>query len=146
MQCKYCGVELPSGTHGKREYCNDAHRQAFFKKEQKAKASYELKQLQAKIVAQEALIEEQTATIARLRDLLDVERRYLADINNRRGFKSFLKKQPRTPFIEKILAEQLVLPYDTRRHYEYNLRVLLHATDEEKEEFTRLWKLMLLTP
>ena len=172
MNCKYCGQELPAGTHGKREYCSDAHRQAYFKKqhqqaqeqtvtqlkeelaELRAKVAdqvqgqtftqmlSELTELRAKVADQAQTIEEQAREISRLFDRLDVKKRYLTD-TKRRSFKGFLKTQPETPLIAKLLADQFFLPLDTRAHYEYRLR-LHHFTDEEMREFTELWELMLL--
>lgn len=104
----------------------------------------ELKELRAKVADQAQRIEEQTRDISRLYDRLNVEKRYIQERGSKqRGFKAFLKKQPKTPFIEKFLADDFAMPRDTRAHYEYRLG-LLHCTEEEQQEFADLWKLMLL--
>ena len=152
MNCKYCGQELPAGTHGKREYCNDAHRQAFFRRQHQQDQAQgrtftemlsELTELRAKARDQAQTIEEQAGQISRLLERLDIEKRYLAD-TKQHGFKTFLKSQPETPLTAKLLADQFFMPRDTRAHYEYRLH-RLHCTEEELQEFTRLWKLMLLS-
>lgn len=104
----------------------------------------ELADLRAKMADQAQRIEEQTRDISRLYNLLNVEKRYIQERGTKqRGFKTFLKAQPKTPFIEKFLADQFAMPRDTRAHYEYRLG-LLHCTEEELQEFVDLWKLMLL--
>lgn len=104
----------------------------------------DLAELRAKMDDQARTIEDQAREISRLAERLNVEKRYLQERGTRKyGFKAFLKKQPSTPFIEKFLADQFALPRDTRAHYEYRLP-LLHCTEEERQEFTDLWKLMLL--
>jgi hypothetical protein len=146
--CKYCGQELPVGTHGKREFCDDAHKQKYYRQQHQQDQTEallaEVAQLRTQVKDQAFAIEELGKEVTRLRSLLDIERAYLAD-TKRRGFKAWIKKQPSSAFIQKLLADSLLPVQDTRSHYEYRLRYLLHCTDDELLEFTQLWKLMLLS-
>src|SRR5450759_4655838 len=103
MTCKFCGlpVEEKPGGHRQREYCNDAHRQAYWRQQhqqdQTAALLVDLERLralvrnQARMIEEQAQeIEEQANLITKLRDRLDYERRYLADITQR-TFKAWTK-------------------------------------------------------
>ena len=113
MQCKYCGQKLPAGIHGKREYCNDAHKQAYYRqqvqREQREKAALidEIERLKEHVEEQNQEIQQHLWVITDLKRQLDLERRSLLD-TQARGFISFLKKQPMTPFIKKILFGNLI--------------------------------------
>lgn len=88
---------------------------------------------------------EMASELSRLYHRLDVERRFLDD-KEKLPFKSWLKKQD-SPLKEKLCSDEYyaqLLPKGTRRHYEYRMRVHWHCTEEELQEFARLWKLLLL--
>jgi len=148
MNCKYCDNELPAGVNLRREFCNDAHKQAYYRQkhqqDQTAAFLAELEQLRTQVRDQTQELEEQASEISRLRERLDIERHYLED-SKKRGFKSFLKKMPVSPLLERLLADPLFRELDTRKHYEYYLRVHFRCTEVEMQEFTQLWKLMLLS-
>ncbi len=141
MNCKFCGlpVEEKSGGHRQREYCNDAHRQANFRQQHQADQDAALL---AELEALRAKVADQAQEIADLRSRLDVERRYLSDTTPR-YFKSWLKKQSASPLVSKMFADPSFPPRGSRGYYEAHMRSL-HCTDEEREDFVRLWKLMLL--
>jgi hypothetical protein len=46
MHCKYCNKKLAEGIHGKRAYCNDAHKQAYYREKSQRELQEELEQLQ----------------------------------------------------------------------------------------------------
>jgi len=88
---------------------------------------------------------EMVSELSRLYHRLDVERRFLED-KEKLPFKSFLKKQG-SPLKEKLCSDEYfaqLLPKEKRRHYEYRLRVHWHCTEEELQEFARLWRILLL--
>src|SRR6266496_5461124 len=123
MNCKYCGADLPTkershGGHRQREYCNDAHRQANFRQQhqqdQNTALRVELEQLRAQVT-------DQAQEIALLRSQLDTERRYLEDTTPR-YFKSWLKKQPSSPWRDRFLSDQLVPMRGSRAQYEAYMR------------------------
>lgn len=147
-----CENDLPDGVRSTRKFCGDACKVAYFRqqhKEDQAKAeASELEQLRAKVQDQAQRIEEQDQEITLLKRKLSIEQYYLADRrnNNRHTFLAWLKKQPASPLTEKILAVGPQLSQnDSCKYYEYRLRVLLHCSEAEMEEFTELWKLMLLS-
>jgi hypothetical protein len=150
MRCKYCGQELPAGIHGKREYCNDAHKQAYYRqqvqREQREKAALiaEIEHLKAHVKEQNQEIQQHLWVITDLKRQLDLERRYLLD-TQARGFISFLKRQPMTPLIQKILAGRYLPQTGTHWMYEHYLRhQRILVTDEDLLQFKDLWKVMLL--
>lgn len=152
MRCKYCDAELPAGTHGKRAFCNNAHKQAYWRKVQQedqiAAETNELVELRRKVRNQAQTIEEQDQEITLLKRKLSIEQYYLADRRNNKKhtFLAWLKKQPASPLTDKILAAGPQLSQnDSCKYYEYRLRVLLHCSEAEMEEFVELWKLMLLS-
>jgi hypothetical protein len=97
MSCKFCGapVEQGPGGHRQREYCSDAHRQAYWRAQQKqdqdATLLAELEQLRAQVrdqaqgqtftgmlselVELRAKVTDQAQEIAELRSRLDIETR-----------------------------------------------------------------------
>jgi hypothetical protein len=144
MNCKYCGADLPvrergHGGHRVREYCNDAHRQAYWRQQHQADQNIalltELEQLRTQVT-------DQAQEIAELKHQLDIERRYLEDTTPR-SFKAWLRKQPSSPWRIAFLSDQLVPTRGSRAMYEAHVR-RLHYTEEEQQDFVRLWKLMVL--
>jgi hypothetical protein len=172
MNCKFCGepVEEKPGGHRIREYCHDAHRQAYWRQQQKqdqdAALQASLEALRAKVKEQAHTIELQqqeierlaqhytlarqfqddgnalAQEIAQLKKRLDFERRYVEDTTPQR-FKAWLRKQPSSPWRVTFLSDQTIKPLASRSYYEAQMK-RLHCSDEEHEDFVRLWKLMLL--
>jgi len=101
-----------------------------------------LEALRTQVTDQAHTIDEQTGEIAELRERIDIERHYLEDTTPR-YFKSWLKKQPPSPWRDRFLSDQLVPMRGSRAQYEAYMR-RLHCSEEEHEDFVRLWKLMLL--
>ena len=145
MNCKYCGLEVPAGSNPRREFCNDAHKQAYWRQQQKqdqdAALLAELEALRAKVADQAQEIEELTSQITTLRERLDIERRYLSDLTPR-YFKGWLKKQPTSPLVTHVFADPLFPPRGPRSLYEAHIRA--HYGPVERDDFVWLWKLMLL--
>jgi hypothetical protein len=140
MQCKYCHRELPAGKHGKREYCNDAHKQAYYRQGQQE----EIERLKAHVKDQQLETGQHFAVIEHLKEQINLEYRYLKD-DRERGLISFLKRQQRTPLIERILHDTRLFTRGT--HWEYETYFRIHGITVTKEELTQfkdLWKLMLL--
>ncbi len=164
-KCKFCGqpVEQVPGRR-KREFCNDACRQRHHRAKKQAPHEQdqaqgttftamlsELVESRTKVADQAATIEQQAQTIEeleqqvmRLQNRLDVDRRYHGD-HSVYSFPAWLKKQPASPLRDKLLAAQLLPSRASRAKYEPYLRYKLHCTPEEMDEFTHLWKLMLLS-
>jgi hypothetical protein len=151
MNCKFCGAPLPAEAHGKREYCNNAHKQAHYRQQlqqeqrEKAELVAEIDRLKEKVADQEEEIAQHREVIRDLKYQLNLEWRYLMDMQAR-GFIAFLKKQPPTPFIEKILANRFFVFHSqaSRATYE-GMLYRMNCTREEHEEFKTLWKLLMLT-
>jgi hypothetical protein len=158
MNCKYCGADLPAkvqgdGGHRQKEYCNGAHRQAYWRQQQQRDQD---EALQAEVVELRAKVTEQAQEIAdtrelvgtleqentRLKSQLDFERRFLED-TKAYGFKAWLKKQPSSPWRVRFLSDKIIPPHTSRSLYQAHVK-RQGATDEEMEDFIRLWKLMLL--
>src|SRR5450755_4622696 len=155
MNCKFCGAELPevergNGGHRPREYCNDTHRKAYWRQQhqqdQTVALLVDLEHLRALVRNQARTIEEHaqeidelTSQITTLRDRLDYERRYLEDTTPQR-FKTWLRKQPSSPWRVTFLSDQTIKPIASRSYYTAQMR-RLHCTDEELADFIRLWKL-----
>ncbi len=97
VNCKYCDQELPAESNPRRAFCNDAHKQAYWRQQHQQDQGEallaEVEQLRTKVSDQAQEIEAQAEEIARLRTLLDIERRYLSDTKPR-TFRSWLRKQP----------------------------------------------------
>ena len=146
MNCKYCDQELPAESNPRRAFCNDAHKQAYWRQQHQqdqGEALFaEVEQLRTKVSDQAQEIEAQAREIAQWRARLDIEKRYLEDTKPR-TFRSWLRKQPASPLREKLLEDSLTPARGTRAHYEAHVRRL--CTEEEHQDFVRLWKLMLLS-
>jgi hypothetical protein len=143
-----CENDLPNGVRSTRKFCSDACKVAYFrqrhKEDQPEAETGKVEALQVRVRILEQTIDDQAKEIARLAEKLNVEKRFLQERSTQKyGFRAFIKKQPVTPLIEKLLADPFTMPRDTRAHYEYRLP-LLHCTEEEQQEFTDLWKLMML--
>lgn len=143
MNCQFCGQELPPekpGGHRERQYCNDAHKQAHYRKLRQGQD-----QSQAQVHALEAAkqrIAELENQVAHLEYMLDVEKRFYQD-TQARGFKSWLRNQAPSSFRQKLLADTLLPARGSRGYYEAHLRNMRYSA-EEIEEFRRLWRLLLL--
>jgi uncharacterized coiled-coil protein SlyX len=148
MNCKFCSqpVEEKPGGHRPREYCSGAHRQAYFRQQHQADQNVaflaELEQLRTQVQEQAQEIDELSSQMTDLRERLDIERRYLSDITPR-YFKGWLKKQPTSPLVTQMLADPLFPPRGPRSLYEAHVRA--HYGPVERDDFVRLWKLMLLS-
>jgi hypothetical protein len=88
-------------------------------------------------------VRDQEQEIAQFHHLLDVEKRFYQD-TKAHTFPAWLKKQPSSPVAEKLLADELGPARGSRSLYEAHVR-RLHCTEDEHQDFIRLWKLMLLT-
>jgi hypothetical protein len=151
MRCNYCHKELPLEAHGKQSYCNNAHKQAHYRQrvklnqQEKAVLIEQIEALSAQVNEQEAEIAQLERTISLLKHQMNLEYRYLVD-TQARGFIPFLRRQPATPFIQKLLADQSFTfnHQASRWTYEQLLRFKMLCTDEELEQFKQLWKLMIL--
>lgn len=160
MRCKYCGKPLPEGIHGKQEYCDHAHRQAYYREklqqeqqEQQegieqlkghfAALEQEIEQLKAQVKDQEEEISQQREVIYHLKVQMNLEQRYLND-TQARGFLAFIRKRPLTPLIEKFLADRGLFDRGGHWYYECRVRFVYNGSDEEILEFKDLWKLLIL--
>jgi FtsZ-binding cell division protein ZapB len=83
-------------------------------------------------------LEQERAT---LKKQLDFERRFLED-TKAYTFKAWLRKQPSSPWRVKFLSDQLIPPRTSWAGYQAHMK-RVGCTDEEMEDFIRLWKLML---
>lgn len=164
--CQSCGKEIEQkpGGHPQRRYCNDACKQKRYRlaRGDESERSFaqrletELAEIRAIVLVQERELQEATAAIADqadtiekqaqeitdLRSQLDIERRYLED-STPRYFRAWLRKQPTSPWRVTFLNDQTISPRASRAYYEAHVR-RLHCTEEEMQDFVRLWKLMLL--
>lgn len=143
MNCKNCGKSLPPalpGAHRAREFCNAACKQADYRRRKASLApSDEAIRTIETLEQEKAALERE---MMRLRNLLDIERRYHLD-TQARGFKVWLKKQPATALTRRLLANDLVPPRGSRGTYEAHLR-RMKCSSEEMQEFEHLWKALLL--
>lgn len=139
MECLYCGQEI-QGKRKSRKFCNDAHKQAYWRRQhqqdQQTALLTELEQLRVQV-------HDQTQEIARLTALLNVEKRYHQD-TQARGLKAWLRKQPPSPLGTRLLADDLLPVRGSRGLYEAYLRNQ-HCTADEMQEFAHLWKALLLS-
>lgn len=153
-----CGrsVEQVPGRR-KREFYSDACRQRYHRAKQRpsheqdqaqgttlSEMLSEQAELRTKVADQAATIEELEQQVMRLQNRLDLERRFHGD-HSVYSFPAWLKKQPASPLRDKLLAAQLLPARTSRATYEAYLRHKLHCSPEEMDEFTHLWKLMLLS-
>jgi hypothetical protein len=138
--CKYCGNELAANSNPRREFCDDAHKMKYYRQQHQQDQS---EALLAELEQLREQVSDQAQEIARLEHLLDVEKRYYQD-TQAHTFKAWLRKQPPSPVAEKLTADTLVPVRGSRALYEAHVR-RLHCTEEEHQDFIRLWKLMLLT-
>jgi hypothetical protein len=159
MKCKFCGEDLPKKTHGKRRYCDDAHKQAYYRQkvqaqqdqqqkdlEKQPELEAEITRLKRRVSRQAREIEQLERTITLLKQQLNLEHRYLAD-SQARGFVAFLRRQPPTPLIERLLHDRYVVELLTqvsRWTVEWYLRNSMKLSDEEMGQFKDLWKLLML--
>lgn len=150
MRCKFCDEELPAGTHGKRAFCNNAHKQAYWRKvqqeDQAAAETNELTELRAMVSNQAATIQELEQELVRLRALIDIETRYHQD-TQARSFKAWLKKQPVSTIGDlgqRLQNDILMPPRGSRAGYEARLRRSPNYSLDDLHELEHLWKLMLL--
>lgn len=147
MNCLYCG-EIVQGKRKSRKFCNEAHKQAYWRKQHQAEQSEallaELETLRATVRDQAQTIEALEQEGMRLRNRLDLERRFHGD-HSTYSFPAWLKKQSLSPLREKLLAAPLLPVRTSRAKYEAYLRYALQFSPEEMDEFTPLWKLMLLS-
>ena len=143
MYCRHCGSPLPLPQPGRRrrQFCNDACKQAGYRQRQKRAASVDTAALLRELETAKARIVELEAETAHLRSLVDVERRYYEDTTFR-TFKSWLSRQPPEPFVRKLLECRGLPPGGSRAVYEAHLR-RLGCTPDELAEFAHLWKRML---
>ena len=147
MNCLYCG-EIVQGKRKSRKFCNEAHKQAYWRKHHQADQS---EALSATLEALRATVRDQAQTIEaleqegmRLRNRLDLERRFHGD-HSTYSLPVWLKKQRPSPLREKLLAAPFLPARTSRAKYEAYLRYSLQCSSEEMDEFTHLWKLMLLS-
>jgi len=147
------------GSHGKREYCNDAHKQAYYRQQVQRDQQEEIDRLKAQVTDQarqiaqfkvqaedqQQEIEEFRSTIAYLKEQVNMEYRYLKD-DRERGLISYLKRRElRTPLIERMLSDKQLPARGSHQMYETYLRYYHVAlTEEEMIQFKDLWKLMML--
>lgn len=144
MNCKNCGKPLPPALPGARrvrEFCNDACKQADYRRRKAPPSSASGDTAKMETLEREKAELEQE--VIRLRNLLDVERRYHLD-TQARGLKAWLKKQPATALTRRLLADELTPPRGSRGTYEAHLR-RLKCSSEEMREFEHLWKALLLS-
>jgi hypothetical protein len=100
-------------------------------------------ELQAQVRSQHEEIQQLEQTITDLKYQLDLEHRYIMD-SQARGLLSFLRRQPSSDLITKILEDPFFPPQASHWTYERILRDRNQATKEELEQFKVLWKLLLL--
>ncbi len=81
--------------------------------------------------------------VSHLESRLDLEKRFYED-TKARAFLTFLRKQAPSPFIRKLLSEQLLPVRGSRALYAAYLRRQQYSSDE-LHEFEHLWKLLLLS-
>lgn len=146
-ECPVCEKPIiqPTGGHHQRVYCSDACKMRAYRRK-KTEATEHQADLQAARL-EISILQSEITDLQRenraLRAKLDVETRYLED-QAVHGFKPWLKKQAQLSDVaQQWLADELLPPRDTRAHYEYHLKRRKYSP-EEMQEFTRLWKLMLL--
>ncbi len=149
MKCKYtcCDREVPvaPGGHRAREFCSNAHKQAFYRQQHGMVPVQSDQTDQALLADLQRELQEAHDRITHLEQQLDVEKRFLrSDIH---AFKRWLKKQPRSELPDmlgpRLLQEDWLPPRASRAVYESNLRTAGYSP-EEITQFRDLWRRMLL--
>ena len=151
MNCKFCGLPL-TGAYGKREFCRNAHRQAYYRHQMQSQhqqttaQAQETNKLQAKIEDLEDSVTQLKSTIRQLEIDADLEHRYLVD-TQARSFIAFLRSQPPTPFVTKLLNDPRILLEKRAGRYHYEIRLVTNQnySEDDLNQFKDLWKLLLLT-
>src|SRR5436853_5644013 len=92
--------------HRKREYCNDACKQAHYRTLQQHKRSDGERAHDRALEEARARIAELEQRVSHLEYQLNLEQRFYQD-TQARAFPSWLRKQAPSPFISKLLSEQL---------------------------------------
>jgi hypothetical protein len=158
MQCLYCGKDVPQ-IPGKRErlYCDNKNvcKQLAYKK-RKAIVNTPLvddmpvnsvqrnsyTEMLSELVELRTKVSDQAQTIASQKHALEVDVWYHLD-SEARGLKAWLKKQRKTPLIEKLLADQFLPAKPTSRAmFERYLRSKGYTADD-LAEFAHLWKALI---
>jgi len=151
MDCKYCHQELPEGRSN-RQYCSDAHKQAHYRqihpvKPVQAEASIaelteHVERLQSLLKIEQARNTELETENMRLTSRLDIEQRYYD--SQPRNFRAWLRKQPRTDLIGRLLDRENLPLKGSRVLYEAHVRAL-RGPDTDMQEFSDMWRKMLLS-
>lgn len=166
-------VEEKPGGHRQRLFVDDAHKMRWHRQQQQDDQQEallaELAELRTKVADQAHTIallpvnsvqrqsytemlgelvelrekvHDQAQTIARQKHALDVDVWYHLD-TIARSLKPWLKRQQKTPLIEKLLADQLLPAKPTSRAmFESHLRSKGYTADEQAE-FVHLWKALI---
>lgn len=149
MNCLYCGAII-QGKRKSRKFCHAAHKQAYWRRQHQGEPPgpsqellTEVEELREKVRDQAHTIETLEQEGMRLRNRLDLERRFHGD-HRPYGFPGWLKKQSPSPLRNKLLAS-LLPARASRAMYEVHLLYTVRCSPEEMDEFTHLWKLMLLS-
>lgn len=159
--CRLPGCTNDVDGRADKQFCSLAHKQKYWRdqhRQDQAQGSTftamlsELVDLRAKVEDQthtieemEQRLEEQEEELFQLRRKLDLDRWYHKD-TQARGFKGWLRKQSqevRGDLGQRILADDLLLSRGSRAGYESRMRSQ-HYSQEDLQEFTHLWKLMML--
>jgi small-conductance mechanosensitive channel len=148
MNCKYCHQELPAGRSN-RQYCSLAHKQAHYRQSRQAQTTIVLteqaeyvERLQALLAIERSRNDELEQQVTRLTTRLDIERRYYD--SQPRAFRGWLRKQPRTDLIGRLLERDTFPLKGSRALYEAHVRVL-KGPESDLQEFADLWRCMLLS-
>ena len=151
MFCNYCEQELPPGRRD-RQYCSNAHRQAHHRqihpvKPVKAEARIaeleeHLSRLQALLAIEQARNIELEQQVLHLTTRLNVEDRVYD--GKKRRIRGWLRKQPKTDLVARLLARETLPQEGTMNTYEIYVRAL-HGPESDLQEFGDLWRRMLLT-
>lgn len=147
MNCKNCGKLLPVTVGGRRarEFCNNACKQAHYRKAHQSPEPLRQEQSE-ELVAALVRIEELEQENRQLRSKLDIERRFYAD-HEPRSLKAWLKKQPIASLGDlgrRLRVDEMLFPRGTRAFYQAQLRAQGYTKDD-LAEFADLWKAMLLS-
>lgn len=160
MNCLYCGTPL-EGRKSKK-FCGDAHKMAYWRKQHEPETADRATLIRELETAQERIAEledynlrlkslltieqqrvaEQEQEVRRLKALLDIEQRYYD--NQPRNFRGWLRKQPRSDLITRLLARDTFPLKGSRAYYEVQVRAL-KGPASDLLEFADLWRAMLLS-